>query len=131
MTEIPETNQNIKITVLGKSISLKIIITKPSDREVTVMACKALIITFVPMNFKTDLYNPNWRNKGIAIDGIIKNIQKLADIISDQKLPKRKVNENQIENTRMIISDTIMSICFFDLFKFLRSFLIKESGDYL
>ena len=109
---ILETNQKISITVLGISDSLKIIIEKPTKRLVIVIDWNAVIITFVPINFSTDLYSPNRINKGIDTSGIIKNIQRLERILSGHNTPNRKAKESHIANSKMITSDIIINTCF-------------------
>ena len=49
MTSVFDTNQKIKMTDLGKSDSLNIIITKPTIKLVIVIAKKELVNTLIPV----------------------------------------------------------------------------------
>ena len=82
-------------------------------RLVMVIAWKAVTMTLVPINFKTDRYSPNFMKIGIETVGIKINIQRFDSSLSDQTSPNRRANESHIANNKKHTSALIIIACFF------------------
>ena len=97
-----------------------------------VIALNEVVITLIPVYCKTERYNPNLINKGVATIGISINSQKFSFRYEFQGSPKRSANDNHNEKIKITISKLNVIICLYILFNvsnllFKRSFYI---GNY-
>ena len=100
---------------------MKNVITK----HAIVIALKDVVITLMPVYCKTERYNPNFINNGVATIGISINIHKFSFRYEFQVSPKRSAKDNHNEKIKITISKLNVIICLYILFN-VSNLLFKD-----
>ena len=108
-----ETNQNIGIIDLGKSLLLskKKYIKKVIAKQLIVIELKEVVITLTPIYCNTARYKPNLTKRGIATIGTKINNHKLSTKYGLKGSPNLKAKDNHKETVKIITSKNNVISC--------------------